>query len=158
MSTYWNVRGVFISKSIPFVIMFTVVLLAITFHFNRIFRIASREQDVSPMCTNGILDGIQYSSEQTHRGFLSVRQRQSCRLHHYKLEDTVSCLDGLSASKNDDNSSLALVKNGRRNKFHIAFVGDSRVRILYLSFIKVKSNFLSYYITIIRSAIIVCYY
>lgn len=146
MSTYWNVRGVFISKSIPFVIaMFTVVLLAITFHFNRIFRIAStREQDVSPMCTEGILDGIQYSSEQTDRGFLSVRQRQSCRLYHYKLEDTVSCLDRLSASKNDDNSSLALVKNRRRNKFHIAFVGDSRVRILYLSFIKVKSNFLSY--------------
>jgi hypothetical protein len=157
MSTYWNVRGVFISKSIPFVIMFTVVL-ALPFYFNRIFRIASREQDVSPMCTEGILDGIQYNSEQTNRGFLSVRQRQSCRLHHYKLEDTVSCLDRLSTSKNDDNSSLALVKNRRRNKFHIAFVGDSRVRILYLSFIKVKSNFLSYYITIIRSAIIVCYY
>jgi hypothetical protein len=121
-------------KMICFVMMtVTVVVVTLSRYLNSpgILKMSPREQDVLPYCTEGILDGIQYTAnKQKRQDFLSVRQRQSCQLRHYKLEHTVSCLDELSASKNEE-SSLA------PSKFHIAFVGDSRVRILYLSFIKV---------------------
>lgn len=166
MPTCWKVERVLRNqKSIPFIVIILTAVLTSRWYFNCCWpgslwmTLSLKEhQPVLPrLCTQGILDGVQYISEQRGRGFLSARHRQpTCRLHHYKLEDTVSCLDRLSASKNNDHpvhSSLALAKNdGRRNKFHIAFVGDSRVRILYLSFIKVKLyNFLSKIISIVAA-------
>lgn len=86
-------------------------------------------------CSEDILDGSQYTNQQTDGDFLSVSQRRPCQLRQYTVEETVTCLDRLSSIENDP-SAVAMA----RIKFHIAFVGDSRIRIQYLSFLKVCND------------------
>ncbi|KAI9562648.1 hypothetical protein GHT06_010102 [Daphnia sinensis] len=112
------------------------VLLAIflTTVFISILYVNAGEQRKSLCsCSESILDASQYT-QQTNGHFLSVVQRRPCHLRQYNMEDTVSCLDRLSSI---DPSA----EGQQRNKFHIAFVGDSRIRIQYLSFLKLIPDY-----------------
>lgn len=119
-------RGASIAKRKTLLAIFLMTLFMLILYLN-----AGEQRESLRLCSEGILDGSQYT-KQTNGHFLSVNQQRPCQLRQYTTEDTVSCLDRLSTIKNNPSADVK-----PRNKFHIAFAGDSRIRIQYLSFLKV---------------------
>ncbi|XP_045031739.1 uncharacterized protein LOC116928160 isoform X2 [Daphnia magna] len=123
-------RGASIAKRKTLLAIFLMTLFMLILYLN-----AGEQRESLRLCSEGILDGSQYT-KQTNGHFLSVNQQRPCQLRQYTTEDTVSCLDRLSTIKNNPSADAK-----PRNKFHIAFAGDSRIRIQYLSFLKLIPDY-----------------
>ena len=83
-----------------------------------------------PLCIGGVLDRSNFrghnslsigdsSVEELFEPSIMIKPKQTCRLHRYTMQDALYCLTEM------------------RPSVHIAFIGDSRVRQQFLSYMKV---------------------
>ncbi len=95
---------------------------------------------VLPLCLNGILNKneFDYSPDTNFRRdhWTMVRPKRRCLLHQYNRQDVARCLDSpfISLPLEDD------------RKLSFAFIGDSRIRHQFYSFMEVcETNGKEYY-------------
>lgn len=88
-----------------------------------------------PLCLKGLLDKNEFDFN--HQGIkfgvdgwiMMMRPKKACRLHQYQQNDIALCLNS---------SLISLPSEPFRNKLSFAFVGDSRIRHQFYSFLKVS--------------------
>ena len=93
--------------------------------------VAADDESKVPFCVEGILDRrnfrVDLNKARLFPSLMMIKPREPCRLHTYTMKDVLYCF---SADRNGNIS--------------IAFVGDSRMRHQFLSFMKViyASNYI----------------
>jgi len=106
---------------------------------------ADYDEEVIPLCTTNIFDKQRTNLDPLQKYHLIVNQQKKtggyCRMNYYTHADAVACLDTLKnylktdvdeERSNEKNTSSEISK-----KFHISFVGDSRIRQMYKNMVKV---------------------
>jgi hypothetical protein len=88
------------------------------------------------LCMNGILKRQKSPDERVPILLMNgpddpYQQHGDCRLHHYKYDDIVRCIDRLSYRRAQ-----------HREPVHIAFIGESIIRYQFMSFLRVCYNIL----------------
>ena len=103
------------------------------------------DEEFIPLCTTNIFDKQRTNLDPLQTDHLIVNQLTKssgyCRMNYYTHADAVACLDTLKNDLKIDNdeerSNETSTSSEIRKKFHISFVGDSRIRQMYKNMVKV---------------------
>lgn len=120
----------------------TLATLISVLHYNKLIgahhSTVNRTIDKKPLCMEGVFQRTKNSeSSVTGLSFFDLltdgedpqQYHRACRLHHYKLDDVVACLD-----------RFGRVRQNQTQLLHFVFVGDSTIREQYDSFRQVFKN------------------
>jgi len=106
------------------------------------------DEEFIPLCTTNIFDKQRTNLDPLQTDHLIVNQQKKtggyCRMNYYTHADAVACLDTLKNNLKTDNdeersneTQIFSTSSEIRKKFHISFVGDSRIRQMYKNMVKV---------------------